>query len=180
MPNQITALNGTLTLPVSTINCTRLREVPSLVSWLYCFNAYIAIHTNDCTARDMLTYSRLLIREALRHGSNGWLEYDRVFRRQISINPALNWNTLEPGPPSCHYPGSEDINGRAVCIVWKVTMTQHSVPLRRCSNYTPLLIGLPRVTDTNRLPQTSREFVESMHQLEQELLGSGQLSTSRK
>ncbi len=40
---------------------TRLREVPSLVSWLYCFNAVIAVRTSDPLTRNMLTYSRLLI-----------------------------------------------------------------------------------------------------------------------
>ena len=34
---------------------------------------------------------------SLRHGNNGWLEYDRVFRRQLAINLLLAWNTIEPG-----------------------------------------------------------------------------------
>ena len=93
--SQLSSLQGTL--PLNTANRTTLREVPSLVSWLYCFNAYVAVRTTDQLTRDMLSYSRLLIREALRHGGVGWLEYDRVFRRQVSINPILNWNTLEPG-----------------------------------------------------------------------------------
>ena len=79
-----------------TIQRTRLREVPSLVSWMYCFTAYIAIQTQDPLTRQMLAYARLIIREALRHGGGGWAEYDRVFRRQVSINPALPWNVLEP------------------------------------------------------------------------------------
>ena len=79
-----------------TIQRTRLREVPSLVSWMYCFTAYIAIQTQDPLTRQMLAYARLIIREALRHGGGGWAEYDRVFQRQVSINPALPWNVLEP------------------------------------------------------------------------------------
>ena len=94
--NQLSSLHGTVPLPLTTVNRTRLREVPSLVSWLYCFNAYVAVRTSDPSTRDMLTYSRLLIREALRHGGSGWMEYDRVFRKQRSINPCLAWNTLEP------------------------------------------------------------------------------------
>ena len=79
-----------------TIQRTRLREVPSLVSWMYCFTAYVAIRTQDPLTRQMLAYACLIIREALRHGGGGWAEYDRVFRRQVSINPALPWNVLEP------------------------------------------------------------------------------------
>ena len=75
---QLSSLHGTLPLPPTTIQRTWLREVPSLASWMYCFAAYIAIH------------------EALRHGGTGWAEYDRVFQRQVSINPVLSWNMLEP------------------------------------------------------------------------------------
>ncbi len=94
--NQLSALNGLLNVPSSTR--TRLRDVPSLVSWLFCFSTYVAVRTSDPLTRNMLTYSRLLIREALRHGlGGGWMEYDRIFRCQLAINPALSWNTLEPG-----------------------------------------------------------------------------------
>ena len=66
--NQLSSLHGTVTLPLTIVNCTRLREVSSLESWVYCFNAYVAVCTSDPATRDMLAYSRLFIREALRHG----------------------------------------------------------------------------------------------------------------
>ena len=74
----------------------RMREVPSLVSWVFCFVAYVAVRIPDPTTRDMLAYMRLIIREALRHGGGGWQEYDRSFRRQVAIDPSLRWNTLLP------------------------------------------------------------------------------------
>ena len=74
----------------------RLREVPSLISWVYCFSTYMAVRTSDPLTRDMLAYTRLIIREALRHGGNGWLDYDRVFRKHTAINPAQPWNVLLP------------------------------------------------------------------------------------
>lgn len=109
--NQLSSLHGTGALPLSTVNRTRLREIPSLVSWLYCFNAYAAIRTSDPLTRQMLAYSRLIIREALRHGGPGWLEYDRVFRRQLSINPALAWNTLEPSLQAATILGQRSFTG---------------------------------------------------------------------
>lgn len=75
----------------------RLREVASLPSWLYCFLAYIGIQSSDQATRDMLAYSRLIIREAQRLGGVGWLDYDRVFRQQAAIDRTLPWNTLHPG-----------------------------------------------------------------------------------
>ena len=56
--------------------CPRVREVPSLSSWVYCFAAYMAVLTPDPQTREMLAYCRLIFREALRHWGNGWLEYD--------------------------------------------------------------------------------------------------------
>ena len=75
----------------------RLREVPNIQSWMYCFAAYVAVRSNDPTTRELLAYSRLVIREALRHGGSGWMEYDRSFRRQAAINPSMPWNTISPG-----------------------------------------------------------------------------------
>ena len=75
----------------------RLREVSSLPTWCYCFLGYIAMLTTDPATRDQLAYARLIIREALRHGGPGWLDYDRAFRQQAATDPSLRWNTLLPG-----------------------------------------------------------------------------------
>ena len=75
----------------------RFREVPSIVTWTYCFLGYLAILTPDHQTRARLSYARLLIRESLRHGHEGWIDYDRAFRQQVAINPQLDWNTLYPG-----------------------------------------------------------------------------------
>ena len=72
----------------------RLREVTSLPSWMYCFLTYLSVLTTDPVVRDCLTYARLVIREALRHGDRGWLDYDRLFRQQAALNPATAWNTV--------------------------------------------------------------------------------------
>ena len=61
----------------------RMREVPTLISWVYCFAEYMAVRRTDPLTRDMLAYCRLLIRESLRHG---WQDYDRSFRSQAAID----------------------------------------------------------------------------------------------
>ena len=75
----------------------RIREVPSLSSWVYCFAAYMAVLTPDPRTREMLAYCRLIFSEALKHGGNGWLEYDQTFRRQLAVDPFLPWHSLVPG-----------------------------------------------------------------------------------
>ena len=75
----------------------RLREVTALPTWTYCFLAYVALQTDDQKVKDQLAYARLIIREAQRHSGSGWLDYDRVFRQQAALDPALKWNSLHPG-----------------------------------------------------------------------------------
>lgn len=96
--DQLEAVHGPL-LSMSTPGSlrARMREVPSLTSWVYCFAAYMAVRTTDPLTRDMLAYCRLIIREALRHGGSGWQDYDRSFRSQAAIDHSLRWNSLLPG-----------------------------------------------------------------------------------
>ena len=72
----------------------RLREVSSLPSWLYCFLTYVSVLSSDPVVRDRLTYARLIIREALRHGGRGWLDYDRLFRQQAALDSSIAWNAI--------------------------------------------------------------------------------------
>ena len=44
--------------------------------------------------RDRLVYTRSLVRESLRHGGRGWLDYDRLFRQQAAPDHSLSWGTL--------------------------------------------------------------------------------------
>ena len=75
----------------------KLREVPSLSSWVYCFCAYIVVLTPDACTRELLAYCRLIIREARRHGGTCWQEYDRTFCCQAAIDTSLPCNVLVPG-----------------------------------------------------------------------------------
>ena len=95
--NQLEAIQGFPPLQMLGAARSRLREVTSLSSWCYCFLGYMAILTSDPTTRDQLAYARLIIREALRHGGAGWMDYDRAFRQQAAADPSLRWNTLLPG-----------------------------------------------------------------------------------
>ena len=53
--------------------------------------------TSDPKTRDLLTYGRLVIREAQRHsGSPGWLEYDKIFRQHAALSCSTVWNELNP------------------------------------------------------------------------------------
>ena len=108
--NQLEDLHGHTT----SLN-PRLREVPSLASWVYCFAAYMAVRTEDLRTRDMLAYCRLIIREAIRHGGSGWQEYDRTFRRQVAIDLHLAWHSLHPGLQAATVLSGRGAAGGSVC-----------------------------------------------------------------
>lgn len=92
--HQLEALNVSATLPaLPGAMRPRFREVTSLVSWMYCYLAYTALRCQDPATRDRLAYGRLIIREAQRYGSSGWLEY---FRQQAALDPHIQWNMLHP------------------------------------------------------------------------------------
>ena len=73
-----------------------LREVSSLLSWVYCFLTYLAVLVQDQTVRDRLVYARLIVHEALCHRGWGWLDYDCLFRQQAALDPSLHWGSLHP------------------------------------------------------------------------------------
>ncbi len=77
----------------------KLREVKSIQTWLYCFLAYIAVATSDTRTREQLTYARLILRETLRTGGEGWAAYDRLFREHAALDKSkrMDWTSLDPG-----------------------------------------------------------------------------------
>ncbi len=115
---QLEDLHGTGSLVATPVGFRpRLREVPSLSSWMFCFATYMAVRTRDPATRDMLAYCRLIIREALRHGGNTWQDYDRAFRRQAAIDTALPWNTLLPGLQAATLSGPSLNRGGTLCTI---------------------------------------------------------------
>ena len=74
----------------------RLREIDSPLTWASCFLAYAAVCATDTQTRNLLTYGRLVVREAQRHSGPGWLEYDRIFRQHAALSPSTVWHELNP------------------------------------------------------------------------------------
>ena len=94
----------------------RTREVTSLPSWICCFLTYLAVGTPDLATRDRLTYAVLLIREAMCHGGQGWMEYDRLFRQQAAIDPSLQWNVIHPWLQATTILGQQPSGAGTYCV----------------------------------------------------------------
>ena len=92
-----------------------VREVSSLPSWVCCFLTYLAVRTTDSVTYDRLTYATLLVREAMRHGGQGWLEYDWLFCQQAALDPNFPWNIIHPGLQATTILGQRSSNARTFC-----------------------------------------------------------------
>ena len=112
---------------VSVSSRPRVREVTTLPSWITCFLTFLAVSTTDAVTRDRLAYAILIVREAMRHGGQGWLEYDRLFHQQACLNLGLPWNVIHPGLQATTILGRWDQVPHAP-YVGNVIMSPPSVP----------------------------------------------------
>lgn len=91
------------------------KEVHSILTWVSCFATYMAIISQAHPERmiDMLAYMRLLIREANKHGGNGRLTYDMVFRRNRQERND-QWDVLDPSLHTAYIAG-QGLSNRVPC-----------------------------------------------------------------
>ncbi len=74
----------------------RKRRVANILQWVECFNAYISIVTQRDPTRvqDLLAYSSLIVHTARKYAGDGWIQYDRNFRKAAAANPAIKWGEI--------------------------------------------------------------------------------------
>ena len=72
----------------------QMRNISTPLQWIYCMLTYIAVRCPDEATRDRITYARLILHLAQKHGGQGWLEYDHTFRAQAASDPTLKWNAI--------------------------------------------------------------------------------------
>ncbi len=63
-----------------------LREVPSLLTWVFCFAQYVAVlaESHPHLVRSRLAYLCLIVHEGRKNGGRGWAEYDALFRQHTA------------------------------------------------------------------------------------------------
>ena len=76
----------------------KLREVESILTWSSCLFHMIAIQAavNPAKVADMCAYGSIVIREAQKHGGEGWQVYDSLFRQHAATRPDISWASLDP------------------------------------------------------------------------------------
>ena len=117
------------------------RAIGSLITWVSSFATYVAIISERVV--DMLAYMRLIIREAHKHGGNGWLTYDAVFRRNQQ-GESKPWNVLDPSLHTAYISGQR---------------SAPRVPCKHCneSDHPPEDCALASLLPATRTPQRDQE-----------------------
>jgi hypothetical protein len=79
-------------------NPSKKNAVTDILTWVECFNSYIAVFTtfHPSRSRDLLAYMALIIRTAKRFGGTAWLDYDRAFRREAAASNLQDWSVMRP------------------------------------------------------------------------------------
>ena len=108
----------------------RLRDISSILTWVYCFLAYCMVRTDDQFVRGLLTYDRLGLREARRYGGSGWIEYDHIFRQQAATDPCIQWNALSPSLVALTFLGSRTDQGAFCTLCQEVDHSPQDCALR--------------------------------------------------
>ena len=84
---------GQSPLPLTAVSA-RMRSVTDPLTWVSCFLAFMAAKSDCQQTRDLAAYGQIIINLARKHGGQGWLAYDQLFRQQIAAGSPLRWNDL--------------------------------------------------------------------------------------
>lgn len=68
-------------------------RVASALQWVECFHSYIGVVAQQQPARvaDLLAYASLIVHAARKFKGEGWVQYDRNFRKHAETHPGTRW-----------------------------------------------------------------------------------------
>jgi len=72
-------------------------KISSVAQWGECFNAYITVVNQHQPERmsDLLSYASLILRASRMYQGEGWIQYDRNFRKKAAAFPSLSWGNID-------------------------------------------------------------------------------------
>ncbi len=93
----------------------RMREISSPAQWALCWLMFASIQCRDPKLRGILAHGCIVLQLAQRHPGTGWLEYDRIFRRQAASDPSIQWNVLNPSLMAATVLATSPSQGNSIC-----------------------------------------------------------------
>ena len=91
-------------MPTTNTPSRKKSDVHDILTWVECFNSYIAVITSfrPERARDLLAYMTLIIHIAKQFPGRCWYNYDRAFRLQATASNLINWTQINSDLYHCH------------------------------------------------------------------------------
>ncbi len=146
----------------------KLREVRSVSTCLYCFSAYMETATSDTRTREQLTYTRLILRETLRTGGDGWAAYDRLFREHATLDKSKKmdgpaWTQASIRPRLC---GKPVLKAKYASTAGRQTIATVSAPWQGPPTVGTLPSYEERVCALTQILAAPKDIGEHLHLLE--------------
>ena len=91
-------------MPTTNTPSRKKSDVHDILTWVECFNSYIAVLTSfrPERARDLLAYMTLIIHIAKQFPGRWWYNYDRAFRLEATASNLINWTQINSDLYHCH------------------------------------------------------------------------------
>ena len=91
-------------MPTTNTPSRKKSDVHDILTWVECFNSYIAVITSfrPERAQDLLAYMTLIIHIAKQFPGRCWYNYDRAFRLQATASNLINWTQINSDLYHCH------------------------------------------------------------------------------
>ena len=89
-------IEGRSIVPTTTTSSRRKSAIGDILTWIECFNSYIAVITASHPERvgDLLAYMALIIRMAKQFPGRCWYSYDRAYRLEAAASNSKNWSQI--------------------------------------------------------------------------------------
>ena len=71
-------------------------EVTSIFTWLHCYGTLVSVlaHKYPSKVPEFMAYQSIIVRCYSDYEGDGWLAYDRAFRRKAAYEKSLDWSKL--------------------------------------------------------------------------------------
>ncbi len=91
-------IEGRSIVPTTTTSLRKKNEIGDILTWVECFNSYVAVITSvrPERARDLLAYMALIICIAKQFPGRCWYNYDRAFRLEAAASNMMSWSQIHP------------------------------------------------------------------------------------
>ena len=108
------------------------RRIASALQWVECFHTYIGVvaQLQPHRVADLLAYASLIVHASRKFKGEGWLQYDRNFRKFAEVHPGTRWAEANTSLWTLAFCGAQPRTHCDLCF-----SIDHET--RECEDYSP-------------------------------------------